>query len=53
MLSGGYVYYNDRSKVEMLMTNLLVGFLQATTASIFIGWVWSIYWAYIMFQKRS
>ena len=53
MFAGGSAYYNDRSKIEMLMTNLLIGTLQAVTANILIGWVWSVYWAYLMYQKRS
>ena len=32
---------------------LLIGLLQLTTAWVFIGWVWSMYWGYLIYQKGN
>jgi hypothetical protein len=33
--------------------NLVVGIIQLLTACCLIGWIWSIWWGIIIFQKSS
>jgi hypothetical protein len=35
------------------LVTLLIGLLQLTTSWIFIGWVWSIYWGYLIYQRGN
>ena len=34
-------------------TQFLVGFLQMSTCILIVGWVWAIYWGYLLVMKAK
>lgn len=39
--------------LKIFFINLIVGFLQQATLIFAIGWIWSIYWAYLIYNKSG
>ena len=44
---------NAITREPMSQKNLIAGIIQMFTACCLVGWIWSIYWGYLIYNKRK